>query len=1080
VERPNLLVKRGTKGAVARAHVSLLLTFYPVFALSSFLSVSLQRTIMNPSIVFPLSPAAGIGLALLTLYGVRWVPVVVLSVFTLYLAQWIDPALYSASLAFGESSALVCGALVLRRRGFDPRFGRVTDVVMFITVAAMSAVLSGAIGGVAVAVVSSYRDLRLWSDTLALFATTLTGIVVVAPAVFLWLASGQRPTDPRWWSHVGATVIGVVATSFGVFAAHATRLVRAYFIVPFLVWGALSTGVRGSSALLLLVAAIGTWFTTFGEGPLAYVGQWRFAPLQQFLCVIGTTILFLAVFADERRARTALLEARERLRFFVENAPAAIAMFDREMRYLIASRRWKEVYRIQGDPTGLVHYDLVPWAADRWRDVHRRVVQGETLSAQDEPMRIAAGPVQRVKWEARPWRNLDGTIGGILVASEDVTSRVLDTERIRESESRFRVLFESLPLGAFVIEPGTQRIVDCNEYAARALEYPKEELCRKTVPDIDAQLLPEETAENMRAITERGEHVLLQTKHRTARGEIRDVLITASPIYLSGKSYTYASALDITERVRSEEAIKRSEALLAAVMDSLPVGVWLASSDGKVMNVNRAARAIWGGSQHFGEEERRALKGWWADSHKPVAPQEWALARAVAHGEVVRDEVIDIEAVDGTKKTILNSAMPVYHIDGKVLAIIGVNQDITELKRVERARTELLESEQAARVEVERASRMKDEFLLTVSHELRTPLNAILGWSQLLKLKFKGHDPQLEDGLSVIERNARSQAQLIEDLLDMGGIISGKMRLEVKKMDLQQVVKEAIASIRPVVEVKGISLQEAIEADAEHLTINGDPSRIHQVVWNLLTNAAKFTPKGGSITVSLARRGSHAEIAVRDTGVGIPVEFLSCIFERFRQADSSITRRYSGLGIGLAIAKNIVELHGGTVRVESEGEGRGSTFTVTLPIPALESAEVILPSELVGWADLQGVSALFVDDEADTRDVVSRFLSECHAKVRTAASAEEAMNLLREERPDVLISDVGMPGVDGYEFIRRVRSLPVEGGSKIPAIALTAFARPEDRAKALAAGYDLYLVKPLRPGVLMQAIKDVRMGGHPA
>ena len=183
--------------------------------------------------------------------------------------------------------------------------------------------------------------------------------------------------------------------------------------------------------------------------------------------------------------------------------------------------------------------------------------------------------------------------------------------------------------------------------------------------------------------------MLLQTKHRTARGEIRDVLITASPIYLSGKTYTYASALDITKRVRSEEAIKRSEALLAAVMDSLPVGVWLASPDGKVLNVNRAARAIWGGSQHFGEEERRALKGWWADSHKPVAPQEWALARAVDHGEIVRDEVIDIEAVDRTKKTILNSAMPVYHGDGQVLALIGVNQDITELKRVERSRTEL-------------------------------------------------------------------------------------------------------------------------------------------------------------------------------------------------------------------------------------------------------------------------------------------------------------------------------------------------------------------------------------------------------
>ncbi len=519
-------------------------------------------------------------------------------------------------------------------------------------------------------------------------------------------------------------------------------------------------------------------------------------------------------------------------------------MFDREMRYVLASRRWKEVYHLQGDPTGLVHYDLVPWAADHWMEVHRRVLQGETLSAQDEPMRIAAGPIQRIKWEARPWTTIDGDISGILVASEDVTSRVLDNERIKESESRFRVLFEALPLGAYVIEPGTQRIVDCNEHAARSLGYTREALCRMTLPQIEAQLTVDETAENMRAITEEGENILLQTKHRTASGEIQDVLVTASPIFLEGKSYTYASVLDITERVRAEDAVRRSEALLAAVLDALPVGVWSAKPDGTVFNVNRAARSIWGGADHFGEEARRNLTGWWADSGKPLAPHDWALARAATRGEIVRDEVIDIQSVDGARKTILNSAMPVYDAHGQVLAIIGVNQDITELKRVERARKELLESEQAARVEIERVSRMKDEFLLTVSHELRTPLNAILGWSQLLKFKFKGHDPQLEDGLTVIERNARAQAQLIEDLLDMGGIVSGKMRLEVKTMDLRRVIKEGLASIRPVVEVKGIQLKEDIAPDTEELKIHGDPNRIHQVVWNLLTNAPKFTPKG--------------------------------------------------------------------------------------------------------------------------------------------------------------------------------------------------------------------------------------------
>lgn len=1032
---------------------------------------------MNVSIVFPLSPAAGVGLCCLTVLGLRWWPLVTIGIVTVYLAQVAESVSSSITLGFAESLGVIVGAFLLRKRNFDPRFERLSDVVLFITVAGVGALVTGGLGGIVLGLLASPLPEPVWAEVIAISAVTLTGILVVAPACFLWLGAPPRAKDTVWWVYFGVTVIAASLTSWIVFAGPSTRLVRAYLIIPALVVAALTTGAQGSSAVMILVAVVGGVFTAFGEGPLTYVGQLHFAPLQQFLSVTAITTLFLAVFADERRARTALWEARERLRFFVENAPAAIAMFDREMRYLLASRRWKEVYHLQGDPTGLVHYDLVPWAADHWREVHRRVLQGDTLSAQDEPMRIAAGPIQRIKWEARPWRTIDGGIGGVLVASEDVTKRVLDQEHIRESESRFRVLFECLPLGAYVIEPETQRIVDCNELAARALGYSREELCHLTIPQIDAHLPSEQTADHLRAITERGEHFLLQTKHRTAAGEIRDVLVTASPISLDGKPYSYASALDITERVRAEEAVKRSETVLSAVLDALPVGVWLAKPNGTVYNVNRTARFIWGGSEHFGEDERRNLKGWWADSGKQIAPQEWALARAAAHGEIVRDEVIDIESVDGTRRTILNSAMPVYHANGEVLAIIGVNQDITDLKRVERARKELLESEQAARVEIERVSRMKDEFLLTVSHELRTPLNAILGWSQLLKVKYKALDPQLEDGLTVIERNARAQAQLIEDLLDMGGIISGKMRLEVKSMDPGQVIREAVASIRPVVEVKGIRLQEDIAPDAEELAIRGDPSRIHQVVWNLLTNAAKFTPKGGSISVSLRRRGSRAEFSISDTGVGISPHVLAGIFDRFRQADSSITRRYGGLGIGLAIVKNIVELHGGTVNVTSEGEGRGATFTVSLPIPAIETPDVIVPAESVEWADLQGISTLFVDDEADTREIVSRFLGECHAHVRTAASVEEAMNLLQQERPDVLISDVGMPGVDGYEFIRRVRSLPSDTEHKIPAIALTAFARPEDRAKALKAGYDMYLVKPLRPAVLMQAIKDVRIGG---
>jgi signal transduction histidine kinase/CheY-like chemotaxis protein len=385
---------------------------------------------------------------------------------------------------------------------------------------------------------------------------------------------------------------------------------------------------------------------------------------------------------------------------------------------------------------------------------------------------------------------------------------------------------------------------------------------------------------------------------------------------------------------------------------------------------------------------------------------------------------------------------------------------------------DLLESERAARASAEQANRIKDEFVATVSHELRTPLNAILGWAEILR--NAGNDPaEIADGLEVIERNARVQAQLIEDLLDMSRIISGKIRLDLQELDPVPVIQAAIESIRPSARARGLEIYTRFDPPSH---IMGDPARLQQIFWNLLTNAVKFTHNAGQITVSLYRQDTNLEISVSDNGDGIAPQFLPHVFERFRQADGSTTRRHGGLGLGLSIVKQLVELHSGTVRVDSAGQGRGATFTVTLPLVQARrvrqrtGAADAPPQLKMDQLNLSGLKVLVVDDDTDARGMVKRILSSCKADVSTASSGFEALQVLEDARPDILISDISMPGMDGYELIHRVRALEKDRAKPIPALALTAFARAEDRRRALLAGYQSHLPKPVEPAELVAII----------
>jgi signal transduction histidine kinase len=369
-----------------------------------------------------------------------------------------------------------------------------------------------------------------------------------------------------------------------------------------------------------------------------------------------------------------------------------------------------------------------------------------------------------------------------------------------------------------------------------------------------------------------------------------------------------------------------------------------------------------------------------------------------------------------------------------------------ELEERVRARTSELE---ALHAEAERANRAKDEFLATLSHELRTPLNAILGWAHLLR-SSRLDEAAMTHGLEVIERSTRAQARLIDDLLDESRILTGKLRLERRPVDLAPVVEAAVDAVRPALEAKGVTLAVALDRHAG--VVQGDATRLQQVVWNLLSNAAKFTAPGGRVEVRLVRAGPHAEVAVSDDGAGIAAELLPLVFEPCRQGDSSPTRVHGGLGLGLTIARHLVELHGGTVSAASPGAGQGATFRVRLPVAAL-SGDARDPGAPPAAVDVAGLSVLVVDDDADARETIAVVLGQRGARVETAGSVQEALAAIDRARPDVLLSDIGMPGEDGYALIRRVRALPPERGGCVPAAALTAYAGAADRARVLAAGF---------------------------
>jgi PAS domain S-box-containing protein/prepilin-type processing-associated H-X9-DG protein len=544
--------------------------------------------------------------------------------------------------------------------------------------------------------------------------------------------------------------------------------------------------------------------------------------------------------------------------------------------------------------------------------------------------------------------------------------------------------------------------------------------------------------------------------------------------------------LDITDRVRAEEERQRLSAELArqsqvfdALLSSISDPAYIIDRAGRFQFANRPLLALWN------RTPEQAVGRSFAELDYPphLTARLMADVETVFRtGRTVTGEV-EYASPNGAVGRYEHAFAPVFAADGSVELIAGSSRDTTARAELEAARERALAGERSARAEAERQGRMKDEFLATLSHELRTPLNAILGWTQILRAGVGPPDPEdLAEGLATIERNARAQTQIIEDLLDMSRVISGKMHLDVRPVDPVAVVRDAADTVRPAAAAKGVDLTVTVTGRSP-APMTGDPHRLGQVFWNLFSNAVKFTPKGGRIDADVSWADGHVRVRIGDTGEGIRPDFLPYVFDRFRQDDASTTRRHGGLGLGLAIVRQLVELHGGRVRAESDGPGRGTTFIVELPLAAVAAEPAApgpQPPSRPAAADtaalaaarrrLVGLRVLAVDDEPDARAVLRRLLEANGAVVRTAGSAAEAMGLLAAEVPDVLVSDIGMPGEDGYALVARLRRRPPDAGGTVPAIALTAYARAADRARALSAGFDAHLVKPVDPADLVLAV----------
>lgn len=655
----------------------------------------------------------------------------------------------------------------------------------------------------------------------------------------------------------------------------------------------------------------------------------------------------------------------------------------------------------------------------------------------------------------------------VAIQFAEITKRKQTEQALRQSEERLQKAISIETVGVLFFNLNGQ-ISDANDAFLRMSGYSRDELINMTNWQVlTAPEFWEVTVCNAEKLATRGETAPYEKQMVRRDGSRWWGLF--SPTRLQGSGWNAECVefiIDISDRKRAEANLQESEARYRLLAEAIPQFVWITDAEGQNEYVNQRF------CDYTGLTAEQLLGSNWLSI---VHPEDLEMTRdrwltAVHKGQFYQVES-RFRAQDGSYRWFLNQGIPLKDEQGCVRQWFGTCTDIESQKQIEQARLRLLEQEQIARERAENANRIKDEFLAVLSHELRSPLNPILGWSRLLQ-NGKLDEARKTEALKTIERNAKLQTQLIEDLLDISRIMQGKLSLTAAPVSLTFVISAAMETVRLAAEAKQIRLQ--LDLDRTVAPISGDAARLQQVVWNLLSNAVKFTPTGGQVTVELRQVNRLVEIRVIDTGKGINPQFLPYVFEYFRQEDGSTTRKFGGLGLGLAIARQIVELHGGTVRAESQGEGQGATFIVQLP--AMQVGSIVSePVELQTDAalPLEGIHILLVDDQPDTLEFQAFILEQRGAKVTAVASSPEALQALEQSIPDVLVSDIGMAQMDGYMLLQQIRSRPTEQGGMIPAIALTAYSAEIDRHRALQVGFQTHITKPVEPEVLVRAIANL-------
>lgn len=774
---------------------------------------------------------------------------------------------------------------------------------------------------------------------------------------------------------------------------------------------------------------------------------------------------------EQIRAETALRQSEEKYRSIVQTANEGIWLIDAQAQTLYCNDRMAEM--LGYTPTELLEQTVLECCfPDDIPSAHQRI-QSNLIDGNKEQFdfrfRCKDGNELLVLACTSPLVDGQGAIVGALGMFTDVTARKKAEAALQESEEKLRMATESANLGMWYWDGATDTLI-WTDVARAMFGIPDDtEMTMKVfVETIHPDDLP--FIQNVMSDLEVGrQHPEIEYRIRWADGTVRWILARGNSSYTADGTLasTQGVLMDITDRKQAEESLRQSEERLRLALLVGKAGIW----DWDIPK----NRVTWSEQIYkFHGLTPGKFGGRVEDFAQLIHPDDQAHVSAAIRQTLEQKTAYEIEfraiQPDETVRWLSTSGGVVVNAQGEPIRMLGATRDITERKAIDEERERLLLSEQRARTEAESANRIKDEFLAVLSHELRSPLNPILGWARLLQTQQFDEERRIH-ALETIERNAKLQTQLIDDLLDVSRILRGKLTLNVRAVNLVTVIESALETVRLAAEAKQIEIQSyMLLKDGK---ISGDAARLQQIVWNLVSNAVKFTPNHGQIEVRLERIGNNARIQVKDTGKGITPSFLPYVFDYFRQEDGKTTRKFGGLGLGLAIVRHLTELHGGTVHAESLGEAQGATFTVKLPLLCTPTSCEDMANTSLN-ADLSQLKIIVVDDDEDMRELAQFILEQQGAQVVTVASAAEVLLLFDRQPPDLLISDIGMPEIDGYMLMQQIRQRSPERGGMVPAIALTAYAGEYDQQKAIRSGFQKHISKPVEPEALISAIADLK------